>query len=155
MIEAPEHNKEKLAALWKQKTVPVLFRQGKGMRLLVSLPHSDDNYRWLKKDHRSHPDWNAKFKCWEVPKAWFNDIVKLTLGRYDELYIIQPYREQEKCAPACWIAEGHECECSCMGANHGSHSSSRGWLVVSDSFATRWRERELACRHLSRPKDTP
>ncbi len=136
----------KIKEVWRQNVIPVIYRQGKGMPLLIRLPYSEDNRQWVKNGHRNKPEWNPKYKCWETPKAWFNDLVKRSLERYNKLYIIQPYREQEKCAPACWNAVGHECQCSCMGANHGSHSSENDWFVVSDAFATRWGERELACR---------
>ena len=64
------------------------------------------------------------------------------------VYIIQPYREQEICARACQEAQGHECQCSCMGANHGIGNDG-SWFEVSDKFSTRWGERELACRLLT------
>ncbi|MEP1497973.1 MAG: hypothetical protein ABJK50_20985, partial [Pseudophaeobacter sp.] len=62
--------------------------------------------------------------------------------------IIQPYREQEICARACQEALGHECQCSCMGANHGAGNDG-SWFEVSDTFSTRWGDRELACRLLT------
>lgn len=144
---------QKLKKIWRQTSTPVLFRQGKGLPLLIRLPYSEDNRTWLKGGNRNRPVWDFQHKCWETPKAWFNDLVKKSLVRYKKLYIIQPYREQEKCAPACWNAIGHECQCSCMGSNHGSQSSSNNWFVVSDSFATRWGKRELACR-LMKKNDT-
>jgi hypothetical protein len=60
--------------------------------------------------------------------------------------LIQPYREQEKCAPSCFNARGHDCQCQCMGANHGRGGPNAGWFVVSDTFATKWGEEHLACR---------
>ena len=137
---------ERLRRIWRQATVPVIYRQGKGKPLFVKLPYDPGNKDWLRDGRRSKPKWNSQFKCWETPKAWFNSIVNRCLKASGSVYIVQPYREQEKCAPACWNAIGHECQCSCMGANHGSYSSGGRWLVVSDTFATRWRERELACR---------
>ncbi len=137
---------QNLKQVWRQRSTPVIYRQGKGLPLLVRLPYSEDNREWLKAANRNKPSWDSQHKCWETPKAWFNDLIKRILVRYDKLYIIQPYQEQEKCAPACWNAVGHECQCSCMGANHGSHNSTNDWFVVSDSFATRWGDRELACR---------
>ncbi len=150
MIARPEDKRSRLAAVWKQKSIPVLFRKGKGRPLLVSLPYGGDNRTWLKHERRNHPIWNSKFKCWETPKAWFNDLVSQILSRYGKLYVIQLYREQEKCAPACWNASGHECQCSCMGANHGSQCANGHWLVISDTFATLWHEQELACRLLTK-----
>lgn len=137
-----------LRAVWNQKTSPVVLRRGgKGQLLRARLPYSEDNRRWLQDGRRSKPTWSDEHKCWELPKAWFNGFVERALRRYGELYIIQPYREQEKCAPACLNATGHECQCSCMGANHGAGNDG-SWFEVSEAFATRWGEQHLACRKL-------
>jgi hypothetical protein len=89
------------------------------------------------------PRWIKDGKYWEVPNSWFNDLVNGALDRWGKVYIIQPYREQEKCAPACMNALGHECQCSCMGQNHGAGGSDSGWFVVAETFASRWHEKEL------------
>lgn len=136
--------------IWSQSQIPVIYRGGKGKKLLIRLPFKDDNRQFLKSNKRNNPEWVKDKKYWICPASWFNDIVRRTLGRWESVYVIQPYVEQEKCAPACWNAEGHECQCSCMGANHGSHNSGAGWFVVSDTFATRWNNSELACRLMRR-----
>ena len=142
--------REEIVKVWRQEVIPVIYRQGKGFPLLVKLPNIKENHFWLQNSKRSEPVWDRQYKCWETPKAWFNELVKRLLMRFGKLYIVQPYREQEKCAPACMNAVGHECQCSCMGVNHGSHSSSNDWLIVSDAFATRWGEKELAGRLMER-----
>jgi len=114
----------------------------------MRLPYKEGNRAWLKHYGRINPQWIIPKKHWELPQAWFNDLVSRSLSRFGRLYIIQPYRAQEKCAPACWNAQGHECQCSCMGANHGSQREGNGWYIVSDTFATRWNTVELACRLL-------
>lgn len=139
--------KERITNVWRQKFTPVIYRRGKGYPLLMKLPYEVGNRAWLQNYGRIHPKWIAEMKCWELPQAWYNDLVNGTLTKWRKLYIIQPYREQEKCAPACWNAVGHECQCSCMGANHGSQNGG-GWYIVSDTFATRWNTYELACRLL-------
>ena len=74
--------------------------------------------------------------------------------RFGRVYVIQPYREFEKCAPACWNATGFTCECSCMGKNHGSMPGGR-WWVVADTFAIQWQGRRLACRLIERAAPLP
>lgn len=137
--------------IWKQTLIPVIYRRGKGYPLLVKLPYKDDNRAWLQNGKRNKPKWISKYKCWEVPKAWFNDIINHSHQRWNSLYIIQPYREQEICARACWEAKGHECQCSCMGENHGSENPEGRWFEVSDTFATKWHDKELSCRLISKP----
>lgn len=136
----------KLRAVLIQKDIPVVFRSGKkGEKLRAWLPYGKDNNLWLSSIGRSRPVWSVKYKAWELPKAWFNRFVENSLNRYGKLYTIQPYRIQEKCARICMNAVGHECNCSCMGANHGVGVHG-GWFEVSDTFATKWNQSELACR---------
>lgn len=135
-----------MTAVWRQTDIPVIYRRGAGHKLMVRLPYNKDNRTWLGNERRNQPEWLPSKKCWKIPTAWFNDTVDRSLRRWGKLYIIQPYREQEKCAPACWDAMGHECQCSCMGENHGSQSPGR-WFIISDTFATKW-ETNVACRLL-------
>ncbi len=139
---------EHLAAkrVWNQTTVPVAVRQiEKGAQLLVRLPYREDNRIWLNGLGKSSVDWNKEKKHWALPKSWFNNFVETSLKRYGKLYVIQPYVELEICASACRNAEGHECQCSCMGANHGVHDGT-GWFDVSEAFAIRFGATRLACR---------
>lgn len=137
---------KQLQRVWNQWRVPVILRRGgKGERVRLRLPYSLDNGSWLRGGHNKLPEWIPEGRYWETPKAWFNDIVNRSLDRYGHVYVVQPYRKQEKCAPACMNAKGHECECSCMGANHGLCNDG-SWFEVSDTFATRWGDMHLACR---------
>jgi len=146
-----ESTEARLLAVWRQGAVPVLLRRaGKGQCLRVRLPYGADNRQWLQNGRRTSPTWFSSEQYWETPKAWFNETVDRSLTRYKKIYVIQPFREHEKCAPACLNAAGHECQCSCMGANHGSGNDG-SWFEVSDTFATRWGELHLACRLMSRP----
>ena len=141
-----ETDQLRLQKIWNQKGIPVVLRRnGKGERLRIRLPFNEANRRWLQDNRRTRIKWNSLENCWEVPKLWFNGFVRSALSRFGHLYVVQPYREQEICAPACWNAVGHECQCSCMGVRHGS-GADVGWFEVSDVFATRWGERQLACR---------
>ncbi|MGF9758151.1 hypothetical protein AAII07_23415 [Microvirga sp. 0TCS3.31] len=142
-----------LKAVWNQLEVPVILRRGgKGEKLRIRLPFSKGNKEWLQNGEKISPTWMTEQKCWEIPKAWFNNFVERALRKYGKLYIIQPFREQEKCSPACLNATGHECQCSCMGANHGAGNDG-SWFEVSETFATRWHERHLACRLMTRKAD--
>ena len=135
--------------VWNQQLIPVAQRRtGKGELLRVRLPYASENRQWLRNGRRTAPIWVPKEKHWELPKAWFNDFVDRALSKYDKVYIIQPYREQEKCSPACQNAVGHECQCSCMGQHHGMGNDG-SWFEVTETFATRWGPQEVACRLLT------
>lgn len=146
-----------LRPIWDQQDIPVVLRRdGRKQKIRLRLPYSSDNRQWLKSIGRSHPDWNEYGKYWEIPKSWFNDFVDSALKKFGALYVIQPYRERQTCARACMEATGHICECSCMGAHHGSGFEGR-WFEISEAFAVQWGDRRLACRLmvLRRSKATP
>lgn len=150
---ALDDDPRRLKDVWNQKRIPVVVRTGrKGEKLRIRLPFANDNRSWLQNEQRLSPDWDSEKKHCEIPKAWFNGFVDRALALYGAVYVIQPYREQEKCASKCRNAFRHECQCSCMGANHG-HTNSHGWFDVSETFATRWGEQVLACRLMVKPKD--
>ena len=146
--ELREISNAKLGRVWNQQGVPVVIRRtGAGERLRVRLPYDVANRAWLQNGRRTSPEWNRHRKYWELPKSWFNDFVDRALEKYGKVYVIQPYREQEICAPACMNARGHECQCSCMGGNHGAGNDG-SWFEVHDAFATRWGDEQVACRLL-------
>jgi hypothetical protein len=93
--------------------------------------------------------WDNRYKCWLPPRSRFNDLIKRSTEEFGSIYVIQPFRTEEKCAPACWNALGADCECSCMGRNHGSGNPEGKWHVVADTFAVCWGDREYACRLLT------
>jgi hypothetical protein len=137
------------ATIWRQGHTPVLYRDTAGKRLLVKLPYAADNRSWLRADRLRHPEWDAQYTCWEIPRSWFESVIRQCLTRYAAVYVIQTYRPYEKCAPACWDAEGELCECSCLGERHGMNiDPSMRWHTVSDAFAISWGEKQLACRLL-------
>lgn len=148
---AQDHMLERrLKDIWNQQVIPIVLRRtGKGERLRVRLPFADANREWLRDGKRACPTWVSNLKCWELPKKWFNSFVERAIVKFGRVYIIQPFHEQEVCAPACQNAKGHECQCSCMGEHHGVGNDG-SWFEVSDAFATRWGERHLACRLLTR-----
>lgn len=138
----------KFEQIWSQTRVPAIVRPGAGRPLYVHVPYATDNRAWLRGDGRNQPKWVADKKWWETPQAWFNRLIDEALERHGEVYVIQLYKVQQKCASACWNAQGHHCECSCMGANHGNGHPGGRWHEVSDTFAFQWGPTQFACRHL-------
>lgn len=136
--------------VWNQTKIPVVWRRdGKGESIVLKLPFSTSNRLWLKGGRRIDPKWIGHLKQWEIPKAWFNDFIERALDRYGLVYVIQPYNVMEKCAPACLNAIGHECQCSCMGQNHGIGNDG-SWFEIGEAFAFRYDDRHLACRLIKR-----
>jgi hypothetical protein len=150
-VNAPPARRD-AASIWRQQYVPVLYRPDHG-ELLVKTPFSPDIRAWLRGEQLRKPVWNPGYRCWEVPRCWFEELIWRLLDRYRWLYVIQPYREKEICAPACWNARGHTCVCSCMGENHGLAVEENSWRVVDDTFAVRWGTKQLGCRLFRRGDD--
>jgi len=140
---------QEAAAIWRQTRIPVVFRDAARKRLLVKLPYTPDNREWLRADHPRRSVWLKQYGCWEVPRAWLDTLIQALCDRHGQVYVIQPYREREVCAPACWQAEGQECACSCLGANHGQGDGGAAWYVVSDAFAVCWGAMTYGCRLLT------
>lgn len=145
---------QQLMSVWEQRRIPVIRRR-EGENLRVRLPPRPreaivTNRSWLQSLGRRHPIWNEEKYWWEVPRSWLKPLIEKCLHDYGKVYIIQPYREQEKCAPSCRAATGYICQCSCMGEHHGEGDVGRAWLDVSETFSTRWGPEEIACRLLSR-----
>lgn len=145
MAEPNQHATE----VWNQNSIPVILRRQKGKPLRMRLPYADTNRAWLQAGRRTKPIWMLDLKCWELPKAWFNDLANRSIFRFGAVWIIQPFHEREICAPACWNAKGFICECSCMGENHGAGNDGL-WFEVSETFAFRWGPTQLACRLLTK-----
>jgi hypothetical protein len=141
-----------LGAIWGNERVPVLLRPKKQPPLYIRLPFDPGNRAWLQESGSHHPKWVSRKRHWTVPMAWFNPLIKRCINRYRAVYVIQPLNRTEVCAPACWNAEKDLCECSCMGANHGSGHPGGNWKEVSEAFAVRWEGGELACRLLVQPR---
>lgn len=152
------------ARIWRNGEIPVVFRPAGRDPVLIRLPasafrfplRSHDWARWLT--DRTNPTdyelskipWYPRWKAWGVPRSRFERLVRCTLGRFGSCYVINQYDEMKKCAPACWNAEGVECQCSCLGANHGSQNAG-SYYVVSETCAFEWQGRKLSCRLLKIP----
>lgn len=142
---------ERATDVWRNGKIPVLYDRGRHDTLLVRVPYRDDNRRYLKGRGRLI-HWIEEYRAWELPRSRFDDLVGLCLARWGAVYIIQTFREMEKCAPACWEARGFNCECSCMGKNHGSGTALKH--VVSETFAFEWGTKRLSCRLLHAARST-
>ena len=142
---------EPLRRIWRQAAIPVVFRRARPLALLIKVPFAPGNMEWLRDDRRNKPDWNGQYKAWEVPQAWFEKIIRLCLRRYQNCYVVQLHREQQVCAPACWNAQGFDCECSCMGENHGSGHPDGRCYEVSETLAVSWGAQKYACRLVRAP----
>ena len=146
------YDDERMRRVWYQTSVPVILNRGKA-RPRLKLPWRPPPWRHRtfiigahRPARRRDPEWHADKRYWEIPHAWYSDLVARCVEAWGSCWIIQPYQAHETCAPACWNGVGEDCQCSCMGTNHGSGQPGGGWTIVGEAFAVRWGERTLACR---------
>jgi hypothetical protein len=137
-----------LREVWNQRVIPVVVRRD-SPPLWVRLPFAKDNGSWLRSSSRRKPVWDPEKRRWEVPRIWFEGLVRRLLSRYGRVYLVQRTKELQKCAPACWNAEGTHCECSCLGARHGTGQPGGRWYEVSATFAFHWERLPYSCRLLT------
>ena len=138
--------------------IPVIWKKIDSAKLIVRLPYDRNggsNRDWLRNQRRLTIEWNKEDGYWLTPKAWLSDTIDRCLARRGVTYVIQPYREQEICAAACWNAEGYICECSCLGKNHGMGRQGYRWYEISDTFAFRNGDETYAVRKLTKTDERP
>jgi hypothetical protein len=156
IVDARCYRCSKTEKIWNQQTRPVVLRRGAGRRPRIRVPIDREDSDWIRSTRLwlhnvggKPPTWNSAQSYWEIAAKRFNDLIGLLFSRYPQIHNIQPFLEQEVCASRCWNAQGHDCQCSCMGTNHGQGKFG-AWLEVSDTFATRWGDQEMACRLLTK-----
>ena len=136
--------------IWWDSKYPALFRRGAGFKLWVRVDQTPENFRAIKL-RNIYPLWLPQRNCYEVPAAWFDELVKLLVRQFGGLYIIQPYTEKEVCSSSCKNAKRHECECQCMGRYHGVEFAGNDWFEVSDACEIRWGAKQWGCRFMQKP----
>ncbi len=136
-----------VASIWGNRMIPVIGAPHRRGELRVRIPFSRTNRMFLRVG-AIWPSWNKRDKCWDLPRAHLDRVARRIVGVYGSVYVIQTRRDTETCAPACWNADGLECECACNGASHGS-ANDDGWYVVSDSFACKSGDKHHAVRLLA------
>jgi hypothetical protein len=129
---------------WNQKESPVILRRrkqnGRNQRLRIRLPAQGNHFILLKGSNKFNhkPIYVEKGSFWEVPYQRLNDLVEVLAKFYGKVILMQPVKEKQVCARKCMEASGFECECSCLGANHGSENMTSSWYEVDDTYAVRY-----------------
>lgn len=140
---------ERLLQAWRQSEVPVIFRPSEA-NVLIKLPFSVDNRAWLSRGRQRRADWNPKFKCWELPRSAFNELARRIIDRYAQVILIQPYNPEQKCCHACQNAKGLDCECACMGKNHGQGCTDDPWYKITGAMRDSFEGREYQIQSVGR-----
>ena len=139
--------------VWKNSGTPVVYRPDEKGNLMLRVPYREGgNRQFLKgeKTRRFEPIWDAEKKFWSVPKSWFTELVEAVVREFGCAYVIQPHHEHEKCSASCQNAHRLECECSCLGANHGRGGRSGHDVAIGGAKVMPWRDGKLAVQFFSK-----
>lgn len=140
---------------WNQKERPVILRcrksNGRNQKLRIRLPERGEHFTLLKGSNKFNhkPVYIASGKFWEVSYQRLNELVEVLAKFYGEVILMQPVKEKQVCARKCMEANGFECECSCLGANHGSENMNSSWYEVNDTYAVRYESDQVSLKVIS------
>lgn len=140
---------------WNQSEVPVILRRkkqaGQNPKLRIRLPVKGYHFQILKgaNKHSHNPVHVAKGNYWEVAYNRLNELVRILATHYGKVILMQPVRHKQVCARACMEASGFECECSCLGENHGSNNMDSSWYEVDDTYAVRYGGEDVSLKIIS------
>ena len=104
-------------------------------RLVVKIPRINYPSYWLRRQigSRSRPSWNAKSDRWEIARHHLRPLVEAMADRFAAVDVFIDSRAITKCDTRCRDAEGDDCDCQCLGENHGGAAYWRDWRLVSDT----------------------
>ena len=128
--------------VWRNQTIPVIYRPDTTGPLKLRLPYREGgNRQFLKsiKERRTEPVWDSKDQFWSVPKNWFTGLVESVVLAFGSAWVIQPHHAEERCSASCRNARRLECECSCLGENHGAGGRADNAVGIQGAVVLPWR----------------
>ena len=139
-----EEGVKEAGTVWNQSTTPVAFRTAKN--LYARMPPKLGALGWLHRPGKRKPLWCRNKMCWRIPVSWLDWFIETAIEKNGACFVIREIKKREQCAPACWNAKGADCQCSCMGANHGQNEPGGKWHVLSDAYAVHFGPKTYAVR---------
>ena len=107
-------------------------------RIAIWLPYAEGTRAWLRKvcGPGTRPEFDRERKAWLVARPHFRKVVDALARRCGTVLVITDHTVRHACGSRCWNAEGDECECECLGDNHGG-GLHLGWHQVGADMAIR------------------
>ncbi|MFE1321578.1 hypothetical protein [Kitasatospora phosalacinea] len=99
------------------------------------MPYAEDNRAFI---HRTlgdlvRPERNQAEKCWEIARTHMRAMVEGLAERYGSVEVTIDFRTTSKCDTRCRDAGHDDCDCQCLGENHGGAAYWRGWIEVGET----------------------
>lgn len=121
---------------WRFAREAIIFKR-RGSPLMVRMPYAPDNRAWLGSIRTRVRGlvWNRAEGHWECPSAWLSALAEVVVARCGRVWLVQEIDGDAGCNESCMNARGLDCECGCLGRNHGAGAGD-GWarrVEVSDT----------------------
>lgn len=115
--------------------IPTVHRPAGTGRLSVRMPFAPGNRAWIhdRLGDRMRPDWNRTAKQWEISRQHLRAVVEALVERFGVVEVVIDTRATNRCDTRCRDAEGDDCDCQCLGENHGGAAYWREWMQVGDT----------------------
>lgn len=112
---------------WRFAREAIILKRG-GSPLMVRIPFAPDNRAWLGSIRTQVRGlvWKRDDRHWECPAAWLGALAEVMVARYGRVWLVQEFDGAAGCNEACMNARGLDCECGCLGKNHGAGAAD-GW----------------------------
>ena len=94
--------------------------------VVAKIPVRKGNLRWLREAVRVRSP-RLDGDRWHLPRNCLVKLVIAGIDRYGYVVVWRDMSRLSRCTRKCLEAEGIECDCSCMGENHGAGVDD-GWF---------------------------
>lgn len=104
-------------------------------RIRVRMPYQVGNRAFIHRTLGSmvRPDWNRLENQWEIARQHMRDVVEALAERFGVVEVTIDFRSTSRCDIRCRDAEGDDCDCQCLGENHGGAAYWRSWQHVGET----------------------
>jgi hypothetical protein len=99
------------------------------------MPYELGNRAWIHQElgYQIRPEWNRTARRWEIARQHMRTVVEALAERFGIVEVTIDFRTTSRCDSRCRDAEGDECDCQCVGENHGGAAYWRNWVEVGET----------------------
>lgn len=111
--------------------IPTVYRPAGSGRITVRMPYALGNRAWIHHNLGSgiHPVWNTTDKRWELARNHLRATVEALVERFGIVDVVIDSYAVTRCRDAV----GDDCDCQCVGENHGGAAYWKHWHAVGET----------------------
>lgn len=89
---------------------------------MVRISHPEDNRAWLGSIRTRGRGllWQREERHCECHSAWLAALAEVVLAHHCRVWLMQQFDCRAGCNESCITGRGLDCECGCLGRNHGA-----------------------------------